>query len=105
MLTVKTEANGDSKSANDRLVGPLSSSYRYKRILSCLGCPSRLSTVHFFLTVHYFSSFVPIAQQDVQAVVLGRFSVNVCLLYPLPPPPTPDTLVTSCRHAFTCINV
>jgi hypothetical protein len=33
----------------------------------------------FFFTVHYFSSFVPIAQQAGQAVVLGYPSLNVCL--------------------------
>jgi hypothetical protein len=30
----------------------------------------------FFLTVYYFNSFVPIAQQAVQAVVQGRLSLN-----------------------------
>jgi hypothetical protein len=34
----------------------------------------------FFLAVHYFSSFVPVAQQAVQAAaVLGRLSPSVCL--------------------------
>jgi hypothetical protein len=33
----------------------------------------------FFLTVHYFNAFAPIAQQAGQAVVLGRLSVIVCL--------------------------
>ncbi len=33
----------------------------------------------FFLTVHYFNSFVPIAQQAGQAAVLGRLSLNMCL--------------------------
>jgi hypothetical protein len=32
-----------------------------------------------FLTVHYFSYFVPIAQQAGQAAVRGRLSLNVCL--------------------------
>jgi hypothetical protein len=31
------------------------------------------------VAVHYFSSFVLIAQQAVQAVVLGHLSLNVCL--------------------------
>jgi hypothetical protein len=43
LLTVETEANGDSKSTNER--GP---SCRYKRFLSCLGCFSRPSTTPFF---------------------------------------------------------
>jgi hypothetical protein len=33
----------------------------------------------FFLTVHYFDSFVPIAQQPGQAAVLGRLSFSTCL--------------------------
>ncbi len=33
----------------------------------------------FFLTVHYFNDFVPIAQQAGQAAMLGRLSVRVCL--------------------------
>jgi hypothetical protein len=32
-----------------------------------------------FLIVHYFNSFVPIAQQAGQAAVLGRLSVRMCL--------------------------
>ncbi len=33
----------------------------------------------FFLTIHYFSLCVPIAQQPGQAVVQGRLPRNVCL--------------------------
>jgi hypothetical protein len=33
----------------------------------------------FFLTVHYFNSFVPIAQQAGQAAVLSRQSPSMCL--------------------------
>ncbi len=33
----------------------------------------------FFLTVHYFNSFVPIAQQTGQAAVLGRLSLSIRL--------------------------
>ncbi len=33
----------------------------------------------FVLTVHYFNSFVPIAQQAGQAVVQGRLSLSVCI--------------------------
>ncbi len=53
LLTVETEANGDSRSTNERcpfLVGSLGSSCRYKRFSSCLGCSSRPSTKYFFLT-------------------------------------------------------
>jgi hypothetical protein len=33
----------------------------------------------FFLSVHYFDSFVPIAQQAGEAVVQSRLSLNMCL--------------------------
>ena len=33
----------------------------------------------FFITIHYYNSFVPIAQQAGQAAVLGRLSISVCL--------------------------
>ncbi len=45
----------------------------------CLGCSSRPSTKYFFLTVNYFTSFVPIAQQAGHAVVPRRLSLNTCL--------------------------
>jgi hypothetical protein len=38
----------------------------------------------FFLTVHYFHSFVPISQQARQAVVLGHLSLNIFLWFRLP---------------------
>jgi len=41
--------------------------------------PCRPSTKYFFLTVHYFTSFVPNAQRAGQAVVPGHLSLNVCL--------------------------
>jgi hypothetical protein len=47
----ETEANGDSRSKYGRypsLVGPLGSSCRYKRFLSCLGCSSLPSVIFFF---------------------------------------------------------
>ncbi len=34
---------------------------------------------YFFITIHYFTSFVLIAQQAGQAVVLGHQSLNMCL--------------------------
>jgi hypothetical protein len=33
----------------------------------------------FFLTIHYFDSFAPIAQQAGQAAVQGRLSISMCL--------------------------
>jgi hypothetical protein len=33
----------------------------------------------FFLTIHYFNYFVPIAQQAGQETVLGRLSLSMCL--------------------------
>ncbi len=47
--------------------------------LSCFRCSSRPSTKYFFLTLHFFNSFVPNAQQAGQAAVLGRLSPSVCL--------------------------
>ncbi len=44
-------------------------------VLGCYSWPPK----YFFLTVHFFSSFVPIAQQAGQAVVSGSLSINVCL--------------------------
>ncbi len=35
----------------------------------------------FFLTLHYFHSFLPMVQQAGQAAVLGRLSLSVCLCY------------------------
>jgi hypothetical protein len=84
LLTVGTEVHRDLEGTNERgpsLVGLLGLSCRYKRVLFCLGCSSRPSTKYFFLTVlvHFFTSFVPIAQQAGQAAVLGRLSCNMCL--------------------------
>ncbi len=49
--------------------------------LVCWACADIVGPVHimFFLTLHFFSSFVPIAQQAGQAVVVGHLSHNVCL--------------------------
>jgi hypothetical protein len=60
LLTVETEVNGDSKSTNERgpsLVGSLALSCQYNRsALAALVGPVRNI---FFLTAHYFNSFVP----------------------------------------------
>ncbi len=59
------------------MVGSLGSSCRHKRFLSCPGCSSRPSTKYFFLTIHYFILFVPIAQQAGHwPVVQGRVSLK-----------------------------
>ncbi len=78
LLTVEAEMNGDLKSTNERgpsLVGSLGLCCRYKRFLSCLGCSIRPRTKYFFLTIHYFNSFVPIAQQAGQSV---SHSYTIC---------------------------
>ncbi len=41
--------------------------------------PCRPSTKYFFLTVHYFTSFVPNAQRAGHSVVPGHLSLSVCL--------------------------
>ncbi len=83
LLTVESEANGDSKSTYERgpyLIGALNSSCRYNRFLSCLGCSSRPSTKYYIASlIHYFALFVPITQQTRQAVMPGRLSLNMWL--------------------------
>jgi hypothetical protein len=66
--TVET-VNGDSQSTIER--GP--------SLVGRLSCRAMPVQNKFFLTVHYFISFVPIAQQVGQAVVLGRLSLSLCL--------------------------
>ncbi len=51
-----------------------------QEIIVCHGCSSRPRTKRIFLTVHFLSSFVPIAQQAGQAVVLGRLSLRYASL-------------------------
>ncbi len=63
------------------LVCSLGLSCRYKRFLFCHGYFSLPKTNYFLLTVHYFNSFVSIAQQAGQAAVLGRRSLFMCLWY------------------------
>jgi hypothetical protein len=66
-VTVEIEVNGESKRTNERspsLVGSLGLSCQYKTFYSALtALVGPCSTNIFFLTVHYFNSFVPIAQQ------------------------------------------
>ncbi len=75
LLTVETEVNGHSMSTNERgpsLVGSLG--YPASTSDFCLALAALVGKVPniFFLTVQYFNSFVPIAQQASQAVVLSR---------------------------------
>jgi hypothetical protein len=49
-----------------------------------------------FLTVHYFSSFVPIAQQARQAVMLGRRSLSMCQSVPT------HSVFSPVPYLFTC---
>ncbi len=82
LLTVEVEVNGDSKSTNERgpyLFMSLGLSCRYKRFLFSLG---QLQNI-FFLTLHLFNFFVPIAQQAGQAAVLGRLSLSTDLSWVL----------------------
>ncbi len=45
----------------------------------CSAVAASLEHNIFFLIVHYFNSFVPMAQQAGQAVRLGRRSLSKCL--------------------------
>ncbi len=79
-LTVEAETNGDSKSTNEggpSLVGSLCSSCRYKRFYPAMAA---LVKILLSYTVHYFNSFVPIAQQAGQA----GSPVSYCVSLPMP---------------------
>ncbi len=61
LLTVETEANGDSRSTYERgpsLVGLLGSWCQYKRFLSCLGCPIVGPVQNFFSSSHKLFQFI-----------------------------------------------
>jgi hypothetical protein len=45
----------------------------------CPALAALVSPIQNIFTVHYFNSFVPIAQQAGQAAVLGRLSLSLCL--------------------------
>jgi hypothetical protein len=45
----------------------------------CPALAALVSPIQNILTVHYFNSFVPSAQQAGQAAVLGRLSLSLCL--------------------------
>ncbi len=109
LLTVETEVNSRSRNkSGPSLVGSLGSLCGYKRF-----CPALVAIVgpaqfFFFLTVHYFSSFVTIAQQAGQAVVVGHLTcllMCVSFIYPEGPLLCPhvvcrasDMSVFSYRH-------
>ncbi len=58
--TVEIEANGDSKSTNER--GPsMVGSCQIRDFCSALAAPVGTVEKKFFPAVHYFNSFVPIA--------------------------------------------
>jgi hypothetical protein len=83
LMTIETEVNGDSKTTKERgpsLVGSWGLSCQYKIYLSCLDCSNSPVQNMFFLTLHYFNSFILIAQQAGQAVVLGRQCLSVSLI-------------------------
>jgi hypothetical protein len=65
MTAPETEVNGDSRSTNGLVV----------LVQEIFVLPCRPSNKYFFLTVHYFTSFVPIAQQAGQAGVLRSLSL------------------------------
>ncbi len=73
---------GDSKSTDEKgpsLVMFVGLVVPVQETLFCLGCSSWPSTKYIFLTIHYFNSFVPIAQQAGQAAMLGRLSLSMSL--------------------------
>ncbi len=78
LLTVETEANGDKKSKNEK--GPWlvcwDRTIDFGPALAALAGPVQYIV---FLTVHYFNSFVLIAQQAGQAGMLGHLSLSMCL--------------------------
>ncbi len=79
LLTVETEVNGDSQRTNERgpslhgLVVPVRD---FHPVLAAMVSPVQSI---FFLIVHCFNLWVPIAQKPGQAVVQGRLSLNVRL--------------------------
>jgi hypothetical protein len=51
--------------------------FRARKRDFCSAFAALVGPVYFFLTVHYFNSVVPFAQQAVQAAVLGRLSLSL----------------------------
>ncbi len=72
LLTVETKVNRNSKSTNGGILPWL---VRW----ACLAAPVGQNKIYFFLIVHFFNSFVPIAQLAGRSAVLGRLSLSMCL--------------------------
>jgi hypothetical protein len=115
-LTVGTEANGDSRSTNDRdpsfWLVRWAHLCRYNRFLSSLGCSSRASTKYFFPHRTLFQFIFPISQQPEQAVVPGRLSPNVCLCSLWPSRPVRNGLrsllisnLSQSSHSFFSVSL
>jgi hypothetical protein len=77
MLTFESEANEDSKSQMKGVLGWFVGLVVPVQETFILGCSGQPNIKYFFLTVHYFNSCVPPAQQPAQAVVQGRLSLDV----------------------------
>ncbi len=78
LLLVKAEANGDSRSTSER--GTFLGWFVGLFVPIQEPALSAFDLVQFFfLAVHYFTSFFPIAQQAGQTVVPRRQSLNMCL--------------------------
>ncbi len=89
LLTVETEANGDSWSIYERgpsLVGSLGSSCRYNSFLSCLGGSSQPIKKYYFPNRTLFHFIRPHRPATWQAVVLGRLSLCLWLILYGPSP-------------------
>ncbi len=74
MLTVETEANGDSWSTMKGVLSQLVCWARYSVTIDF--CPTLAATL-----AHYFTFFAPITQPPGQAAVPGNLSVNLCLWF------------------------
>jgi hypothetical protein len=80
LLVVEAESNWDSRSTSER--GPFLGWFvgLVEQVQEIFVLPWLLKPTYynFFLTVHYFISFVPVAQQAGQAVVPRRLKMSVC---------------------------
>jgi hypothetical protein len=96
LLTVGTVANEDSKRTNERDPFLVHLACRNGTVDFCSALAALVGPVQniFFLTEHYFNSFVLIAQQAGQAAVLGSLSLSVYLwsIHNQPPPKLKEQL-------------
>jgi hypothetical protein len=82
LLTVDTEVNGAQRAQMKEVLSWLvrwACRAGTKDFCSAVAVLVDLVQNIFFLTVHYFNSFVPTAKQAGQAAVLGRLSLSMCL--------------------------